>query len=228
MRLAKNHLDVGFSTTDWPAAEQFWTHAVGLDYEEYLKIGAGVRQHRFGVHGSVVKVNHAREALPISSTVHRRLRIACNLVEGPTLLHDPEGVEIELVPPGHDDVVGIEIVNAITDVAATRRFWVDAIGGEEVRPGRYRIGDTLVHCVPTPGLTPMSSRNGAGMRYLTVQVFEVDEEYARIVGLGFRGDMPPTTLGETARIAFVRDPDGMFLEVSQRASLTGSLSLPIL
>jgi hypothetical protein len=31
------------------------------------------------------------------------------------------------------------------------------------------------------------------------------------------------TLGTVARISFIRDPDGNFIEVSQRASLTGSL-----
>jgi lactoylglutathione lyase len=31
------------------------------------------------------------------------------------------------------------------------------------------------------------------------------------------------TLGSTARISMVRDPDGNWIELSQRASLTGSL-----
>jgi catechol 2,3-dioxygenase-like lactoylglutathione lyase family enzyme len=31
------------------------------------------------------------------------------------------------------------------------------------------------------------------------------------------------TLGETARISFIRDPDGNWIEISQRASLTGPL-----
>jgi lactoylglutathione lyase len=35
--------------------------------------------------------------------------------------------------------------------------------------------------------------------------------------------MAPVTLGTTARISFIRDPDGNWIELSQRASLTGSL-----
>jgi hypothetical protein len=31
-------------------------------------------------------------------------------------------------------------------------------------------------------------------------------------------------LGSTARISFVRDPDGNWIEISQRASLTGTLN----
>jgi len=223
MRLAKQHLDVGFSTDDWDAAERFWGHDVGLPYEEYLKIGAGVRQHRFGALGSVVKVNHAREALPAEPTVLRRLRIASARVDRPTLLHAPDGAEVELVPPGHEGVVGIGIVQAVADAVDARRFWVDALGGEPVGDGRYRLGDTIVWCVRTPGLAPMTTRHGAGFRYLTVQVFDVDAEHARIVGLGFHEEQAPVTLGETARISFVRGSDGLYVEVSQRANLTGPL-----
>ena len=38
------------------------------------------------------------------------------------------------------------------------------------------------------------------------------------------GTVPAVTLGKTARISFVRDPDGNWIELSQRASLTGPLS----
>ena len=34
---------------------------------------------------------------------------------------------------------------------------------------------------------------------------------------------PPRVLGDTVRYSFVRDPDGNFIEVSQRASLVGSI-----
>ena len=223
MHLAKQHLDVGFSTNDWDAVQRFWGEEIGLVYEEYLKIGSGVRQHRFGVHGTVVKVNHAREPLPTNPTVHRGLRIAGDRLGAPELHHTPAGVPVTLVPTGHQDVVGIEVVNATADVAAARRFWVDGLGGTELDPGRYRVGDTIVRCILEPGLAPMTSRTGVGFRYLTVQVFDVDTEHARMLDLGFAEDLPPTTLGTTARISFVRDPDGAFLEISQRASLTGPL-----
>ena len=35
--------------------------------------------------------------------------------------------------------------------------------------------------------------------------------------------MSPVRLGDVAAISFVRDPDGVWLEISQRASLTGDL-----
>ena len=194
-----------------------------LTYEEFLKIGNGVRQHRFGCNGSVIKINHSRDPLEHNPTVHRRLRIATPIVSEPTLMYDPEGVEIELVPPGFDDVVGIEIINAVSNAEAARRFWVDGLGGETLEAGRYRVGDTLVRCVVDPEMVPMTTRAGAGWRYLTVQVWDVDTEHQRMRDLGFDEEFGPMNLGSTARISFVRDPDGMFLEISQRASLTGPL-----
>jgi lactoylglutathione lyase len=50
-----------------------------------------------------------------------------------------------------------------------------------------------------------------------------DATHAEILAAGGEEAHPPRTLGETARIAFVRDPDGNWIELSQRASLTGSL-----
>jgi predicted enzyme related to lactoylglutathione lyase len=64
---------------------------------------------------------------------------------------------------------------------------------------------------------------GRGFRYITFQVMRVDEEHARVLAGGGREALAPTTLGTTARISMVRDPDGNFIELSQRASLTGSL-----
>ena len=69
----------------------------------------------------------------------------------------------------------------------------------------------------------MTEREAVGFRYLTVQVYDVDGEHAHVTGLGFAEEWAPTTLGTTARVSFVRDPDGGFVEISQRASLTGPL-----
>ena len=223
MRLAKPHVDVGLMTNDRERAEGFWAHDVGVPFEEWVKVGGGVRQYRYGCHGSVIKLNHARQPLTPSPTIYRGVRIASDRVTGPTPLADPDGVPVELVPPGHDDIVGIGITVATADPAAARRFWVDGIGADDLGLGRFRVGDTIVHCVPEPGLAPMTEREGTGFRYLTVQVFDVEAEHTRITGLGFAEEWPPTTMGTTARVSFVRDADGGFVEISQRASLTGPL-----
>lgn len=174
MQLAKPHLDIGYSTNDWDVARSFWADTVGVGYEEYLKIGSGVRQHRFGAHGSVIKVNHSRERLSEATSIYRRLRIASGSVAEPALLLGPDGVSVELVPSGFDDVVGIEIVTVTGDPAGAARFWVDGLGGSAVGPDRYLVGDSLVRCIYEPDRVPMTSRQALGLRYLTVQVFDVE------------------------------------------------------
>jgi lactoylglutathione lyase len=41
---------------------------------------------------------------------------------------------------------------------------------------------------------------------------------------GAREAMAPRTLGTTARVSMVLDPDGNWIELSQRASLVGTLT----
>ncbi|MCP5025031.1 MAG: VOC family protein [Actinomycetia bacterium] len=221
MELAKPQLDIGTMIHDWEAAETFWADTVGAPYTKFEKIGGGVRQHRFDGHGSVIKVNHSRNPMAPGPTIHRRLRIVSDRTTQPELVHDPEGVEVELVPAGHDGIIDVEIINATADLTEARRFWVDGIGGTEMEPGRFRVGDSIVRCIEEEGLERPTDRQGPGFRYLTVQVQHVDVAWPRLVEMGFEGEMAPTSLGTTARVSFIRDPDGGYLEVSERAEFTG-------
>jgi lactoylglutathione lyase len=54
-------------------------------------------------------------------------------------------------------------------------------------------------------------------------VWDCDEEHARILERGGREGVVPRTLGKVARFSMVCDPDGNWVEISQRASLTGPL-----
>jgi lactoylglutathione lyase len=51
----------------------------------------------------------------------------------------------------------------------------------------------------------------------------VDAEHAYALAHGAGEGRAPVTLGQTARISMIRDPDGNWIELSQRASITGSL-----
>jgi lactoylglutathione lyase len=62
---------------------------------------------------------------------------------------------------------------------------------------------------------------GPAFRYLTVQIFDADACCAEIVARGGRLARAPVTLGKVARFGFVADPDGNWIEISARASLTG-------
>jgi lactoylglutathione lyase len=223
VRLAKDRIDVGFYTSRYVEAEVFWRDVVGLEYEELLKVGGGVHQHRYGLRGSVCKVNAARAELAAAPSAFRRLVVAREGQAEPELLHEPDGTEVAVVPPGHDGVADLGVVWATPDAAGLGRLLVDGWGAADEGDGRYRIGTSLLSLVPDADVPPIGGMFSAGFRYLTVQVWDVRAAHAHLLAAGWTEGRAPVKLGETAFISFVRDPGGSWIEVSQRASLTGPL-----
>jgi lactoylglutathione lyase len=227
MRLAKPSIDIGLSTNALAPMLAFWQRDIGLPFDHLLKIRAGIDQHRHGLMGSVLKINHVAAPLPDTPpTGYRELIIArdgLNLAERSA---DPDGNLVRLVPPGEDGVSQIGVRLVVRDLAAHRAFYRQALGLEEIMwpaGAAFRAGESLLLVEESPEATADAPFQGRGWRYLTFQVFEVDAEHAHILGRGGREAMPPTTLGTTARISMVKDPDGNWIEISQRASLTGPL-----
>ncbi len=220
--LAKPALDVGFYSNDLEACRSFWSGDVGLAYQELLKVGDGVHQHRYGMHGGVLKQNVAKEPLPRSDSGLVLLRIAAD-VDAPRSLVHPDGVEVEVVPMGHDGIRATEITLAVSSIDQTAMALLSAMAAERAG-GRLQIGETLIALDHQPNRTPTTESRAAGFTYLTVQVFDVEEQHTRFLRKGFTEGRPPTRFGDIAYISFVRLPDGDWLELSQRANLTGPLS----
>ena len=224
VRLAKNHIDVGIPTAQIDAQLAFWQNEVGLPFEELLLLGGGRRQHRHGMNGSVLKINESRGPLPDAPLAgYRELFIARDGPSASRVMTDPDGNRVVLLPRGEQDITGIGVRLAVRDTAAFDDFYGRILGLERVREHTYQWGDSLVMFEQDRTAVAPASREGIGYRYVTVQVWDVDAEHAAFVALGATEGMAPVTLGETARISFIRDPDGNWIEVSQRASLTGAL-----
>ena len=235
MELAKRFLDVGVFTNRIDEMRAFYGERIGLPFEELLPVGAGVRQYRYGLLGSVLKLNHIREPLPPRTTGgYKRVAISDSRAT-PSTLRDPDGNEIELVARGERGIAQIEIHLGVTDVDAFEHFYGDALQAERVGAGRFKLGETIVSFERDPAAVRAEKSGSAsavevigamravGMRYITVQVRDCDREHRRLTSMGVWEGAAPVTLGAVARISFIRDPDGNFIEVSQRASLTGSL-----
>ncbi len=223
MDLAKPHVDIGLFTNSREAQLRFWENEVGLAYDQMLKLGGGVQQHRFDAHGSVVKVNHAREPLKDSGAAgYRTLMIARAGLDAPRRMTDPDGNAVVLVPKGHHGVDGIAVGVAASDATAARRFYGEALGLMPAGDDAVSCGDSLIVFETSPAPVQAGAMVALGFRYLTIQVRDCDAEHARILRSGGHEGRPPTTLGTTARISFVRDPDGNWIEISERASLTGA------
>jgi lactoylglutathione lyase len=224
MDLAKPRIDIGLSTNRLEPMLAFWQGDAGIRFDHLLPIRRGQDQHRHDVLGSVLKINHHAEPLPANPPAgYRELIVAREGLEAPVALSDPEGNRVTLVPPGHDGVGQIGVRLAVRSLEAHRRFYADALGLTEERPGVFRAGESLIFLDEAADAPSEADMRGPGWRYITFQVFKVDAEHARVLAAGGREALAPVTLGTTARISMVRDPDGNWIELSQRASITGSL-----
>jgi catechol 2,3-dioxygenase-like lactoylglutathione lyase family enzyme len=224
VELAKRHIDVGLSTNALEEMLGFWQKEIGLGYEGVLKLGGGHHQHRHDMNGSVLKVNHARDPLePAPPCGYRELLIAREGLKAERSLRDPDGNAVTLVPRGQRGIQGIGVTLAVRDAGAFHAFYGEALGLESCGDNAYRCGDSLLQFAQDPAAVPAKGMFAPGYRYTTIQVRDCDAEHAGILARGGQEGRPPVTLGEVARISFVRDPDGNWIEISQRASLTGAL-----
>lgn len=223
MNLAKQHLDVGLFSNKREEQLAFWQHTVGLAYDHMGKVGGGVQQHRHHVNGSILKMNHARDPLPaIAPSGIIGLEIARNNLKEPKRLADPDGNKVTLVPKGLNGVVGIAVLLRVNDPSAHDRFWTHTMQYERAGEGRYRCGDSLIIIADQGKVEHRGTEwRGLGFRYTTVQVFDCIREYEGILARGGTPGGDVRVLGDTVRYAFVCDPDGNHIEISQRASLTG-------
>jgi predicted enzyme related to lactoylglutathione lyase len=227
MELAKPRVDIGLSTNAIEPMLAFWQGPAGIAFDHLLPIRKGQDQHRHDVLGSVLKINHHADPLPEAApSGYRELLVAREGVTSPTAMVDPEGNRVSLVPPGYQGISQIGIRLGVRDIDAHRTFYRDALGlTEEAWPGgaAFRAGESLVILEQSDDAPSDAGMRGGGWRYITFQVFKVDDEHAAILAAGGREALAPVTLGTTARISMVRDPDGNWIEISQRASIVGSL-----
>ena len=224
MRIAKAAIDVGLHTTNKDAMLAFWQGEIGLPFQETLPVGRGVHQLRHGIGESVLKINHNRDPLPPTpATGYRHLTIAKSGVGSPKSMRDPDGNAVTLVPPGRDGIEQLQVTLAVRDVAAHNDFYARVLGLEATPDGRFRCGASLLCLERDANADGDAQMRGIGYRYLTIQVFDVVGEHAAILSRGGKEGSAPVRLGDVAYISFVRDPDGNWIEISQRKSITGSL-----
>jgi lactoylglutathione lyase len=135
----------------------------------------------------------------------------------------PDGNHVELVSPGTDGITQLEIRVAVRSLDAHRHFYEQVMRLDRIDADRFRCGESILALDEDPLVSPDPALAGAGYRYITVQVHDVRSEHATILERGGREGRAPVRFGEVAYISFVRDPDGNWIEISQRESLTGSL-----
>lgn len=224
MELAKPRIDIGLATHALEPMLAFWRDEAGAAFDHLLPIRKGLNQYRHDLMGSVLKINHLEPPPPRNPpSGYAELLIARDGLAAPRALTDPDGNRVSLVPKEGGGVSQIGVRVVVRDADAQRRFYTQALGLAEIAPNAFRAGESLILVEPSADAPQDAPFDGPGWRYLTLQVFKVDSAHAHVLAHGGREATAPVTLGTTARISMVKDPAGNWIELSQRASLTGSL-----
>lgn len=221
IELAKPAVDVGLFTNDRDGLLTFWQRDAGVSFSELLPLGGGMQQHRHAVGDTVLKINHCRDPLPAAPPGGiQRLLIGRPDVQEPCDLADPDGNRLTLVPEAQIPQIRVELT--VSDLASHQDFYGGALGFAAADDRTFLCGASEIH-LTEGAATRDPEQRAPGFRYLTIQVFDVRACHAEILRKGGREGRAPIKLGDVAFISFVRDPDGNWVEVSQRKSITGSL-----
>ncbi len=224
LEIVKPAIDVGIQTNDLEAHQAFWGDELGLRFDHVLSVRKGMDQHRYDLHGGVLKLNALRDPLPADEpTGFTAIAIvdpvrAADGIQGRT---GPDGLRVALTPPTQDGT-RVNVMVEASDTARTLDALHATFGGDRGE-GTLRIGETKLSVKLRHGRPATTSLDGTGIRYLTVQVRDVHAAHEHALASGLTEGMAPLRLGDVAHISFVRLPDGDWIELSQRASLTGPL-----
>lgn len=227
--ISKDCIDVGLFTNQLDPMLAFWRERVGLNFDHMLPVGGGIRQHRLEFETGILKLNHSRAKLEARSPGgYQRLIIGKADMEEEADLIDPDGNRVKLVPKGLAGIehwaVEIETPNASVFFDHYHRCL--GLPKDNGHPISVRCGRSLIIGVASStaaGADRTKPLKRTGFRYSTIQVHNVDTVHSAAIDAGVIEAAPPSTLGRTARISFLKDPNGNWMELSQRASITGSL-----
>ena len=135
---------------------------------------------------------------------------------------------------------GIEVGLVTTNLDAMGAFYEGFLGlqfqGEVEFPGgsqrRYSLGSSVVKLVtfeqaPPAPAAPGGGRAQAGIRYFTIGVNNLRAVAEAFGDSGYDVVEPVTEFAPAPGMGwmFVADPDGNWIELSQRVSITGSLDV---
>lgn len=223
MDLAKPAIDIGLFTNQLEPMLSFWQNTVGVPFSELLPVAKGAHQYRHAIGKSIFKLNNVRDVLaPSPASGIRQLTVASLDVTALRHIIDPDGNSLTMVPQ-HAGTPPLSIHLVVSNLDTHRRFYGQALGLPEHRHGQFMGGETrLVLEEGEATLDPIQL--GVGYRYLTLQIFDVVKAHAQVLSNGGREGSAPRRLGDVAYISFVRDPDGNWIELSQRKSIVGSLA----
>lgn len=221
MSLAKSVIDVGYFTEDLAKTLDFWRIEVGLDYEPPVKFNDGLTQYRHKLGDSIIKINTSKNLLNNNPGRYAKLVIAREGQTTPETVFDPDGNEIMFVPPGYNSVTGVGICIKTSRIELYKKFYQDDLECAAISDNTFQLGDSIIFLEKDPNASRARHWVDKGLRYFTIHVRQIDNTYAALMDAGVEPGEAPYSIGKIARISFIKDPDGRWVEVAQRVSLAG-------
>jgi lactoylglutathione lyase len=218
MKLRKSTVDLGLRTSKGAQVLSFWQEEVGLPFLGVAKHTPGQEQHRHDANGSLLKINvHEAPLEPHPAPGYREIILARDDVAAPRRLVDPEGVGVVLAPRGHEGVSQLGVRIGVRDLAAHRRFYLEALRLPEARPGVFAANDTLIFLEADRNAPDDAEMYGPGFRYVTFHVEDNAAEHAHALGQGAREAWAPLIVNSaaTTAVSMIRDLDGNWIEILQ-------------
>lgn len=216
----KPALDVGFQIAAADPSDMLahYREVIGVHFDHDLPLGGGRMQSRHTWGDSVIKLNHRRDAVPpAQATGWTALTLVGPDVADPVEHADPEGNAVARAPA---EIEAVEVELTVRDARASVAFF--AALGLPMEGDRIAVGASAIRVREDAGASH-AGLEGPGLRYITLQIDRADDAHAEALAAGATEGMAPRTLGEVARISFVVEPGGNWIELSQRASIVGSL-----
>ncbi len=96
IEIVKPAVDVGLATNRLDEHRIFWESECGLRYDHLLPVGGGVHQHRYDLHGAVLKLNAHRDPLEPTPTGFASLAVVVEALREEVEDQDPRAAPVQM------------------------------------------------------------------------------------------------------------------------------------
>lgn len=220
-QLSKPYIDVGYFSNKGQALNSFYADEVSLPSGPKLALENGYDLYRFDVGGSALKVNDLATPIPQAIVNYARIAIPTRNIETRREMRDPDGNPVDLVPFGDRGVTQLGISWILPNEDAVHDFAVNTLGAVNIGGLSYQFGNTTILFEAHSDAPRANALEARGLSYVTIHVADLPTAHEHLIRNGCTEAIPPTPFRDITAYSFVRDPLGGWIEVSQRADLTG-------
>jgi lactoylglutathione lyase len=225
--LARPGIDLGLPTDNEKARRGFYEQ-LGLSHLKTDTIMAGQDEVYYTLHDSWLKIITSDQSMPVAVSGYDRLLIVDPMADDVNALVDPDGLKVDVVPPGYRGIDQIGVVLKVNDIAAQERFLVMGMGAKPAGSA-FRVGNTMFFLESAdPSIVP-GPMFACGFTMVSLIVCDIVAAHAALLAAGASHGLriceDPIVPGRCL-FSFIRDPNGNWIELVQFEDLSGPLPKP--